>query len=56
MNRGLCSFLGVPLPTTGQGNRSHEGVGRAVLCKLLESANNSGGAELGMASGGIVVR
>lgn len=51
MNRGLCSFLGVPLPTASQGSRAHERVGRAVLCKLLESANNSGGAELGMATG-----
>lgn len=55
MNRGLCSFLGVPLPTACQGSRSHEGAGRAVLCKLLESANNWGGAELGMASGGIAM-
>lgn len=29
-------------------------VGKAVLCKLLESANNLGGAELGTATGGIV--
>lgn len=47
MNRGLCPFLGVPLPTAS--SALVKGVGRAVLCKLLES----GGAELGVTTAGM---